>query len=309
METIMLAGALVTTGIGVFVCVPGHFRRRITQGTTTEQLPVVIASLSKMAAIIWFSQQDFFASVFEKIQQLGEEHGFPISRPDAAAVYLLASTVFSMLLCLAFGPFLAALFTIVAGVGSAIWLSYRQKQQALQSVQQEIPEILRSLSLALRSGKTLFQAMEYVGIHAKGMLAQSFAGAALSMRCGMPIQEALVQLNESISVPGGELLAIALEISQRTGSPLGDILATSSRMVEQRERLVRLLRTKTAQARLSVKIVCSLPFLMLLVLSAFSQDFRQGLFTLQGAVCIAIALTLDGIALLIIKKLMQGISQ
>ena len=80
-------------------------------------------------------------------------------------------------------------------------------------------------------------------------------------------------------------------------------------MVEQRERLVRLLRTKTAQARLSVKIVCSLPFLMLLVLSAFSQDFRQGLFTLQGAVCIAIALTLDGIALLIIKKLMQGISQ
>lgn len=309
MEAIMLASALVITGVGVFVCVPKGSISSNVHTLAAQRLPAVVYALSKTSAVTWFSRQDFFAASFEKIQRVGGAYSLSLNLLNAAAVHILLSCIVCVLFCFVVGVFLAPFFMIAAVFGSALWFSHQKKQDTLQSVQQEMPEILRSLSIALRSGKTLFQAMEYIGTHAKGTLSQSFSVAALSLRCGMPMQEVLLQLNESISVPGGELLAIALEISQRTGSPLGEILATSSRMVEQREKLARLLRTKTAQARLSVKIVCGLPFLMLCVLSAISQDFRQGLFTIQGVVCVAISLILDGVALLIIKKLMQGISQ
>ncbi|WP_051353646.1 type II secretion system F family protein [Atopobium fossor] len=309
MEAIMLAGAIAVTGAGVFACIPRRFIGHGTSVSSTGYLSGMTNSLSKTPTIVWFSQQQFFLPAFKKTQQMAETYGYILSIPHAAAVYAIIVSVVCAAFLILFGPALGILFALGGVVGSTVWLTHKQKVNEIQSIQQQMPEILRSLSVALQSGKTLFQAMEYIGAHAQGQLSKSFAIAALSLRCGVPMQEVLGQLNESLSVPGGELLAIALEISQRTGSPLGEILATSSRMVEQREKLARLLRTKTAQARLSVKIVCGLPFLMLLVLSAISQDFRQGLFTIQGVVCIAISLTLDGIALLIVKKMMQGISQ
>ena len=48
--------------------------------------------------------------------------------------------------------------------------------------------------------------------------------------------------------------------SHRTGSPLRDLLARSAALVERQGEFERELEVKTAQVRLSARIVCSLPF-------------------------------------------------
>ena len=79
-------------------------------------------------------------------------------------------------------------------------------------------------------------------------------------------------------------------------------------MVEGKTELDRTLVTKTAQARLSARIVCVLPILMVAILSMLSPEFRGGVLAPQGMACLAVALVLDGIAVLLIRRLMGSVS-
>ena len=81
----------------------------------------------------------------------------------------------------------------------------------------------------------------------------------MQIKCGFPIEEAIEDLAERLDAPGVNLLASALVISHRTGSPLKSLLQKTAELVELQEKNQRLIATKTAQVRLSARIVCLLP--------------------------------------------------
>ena len=68
-----------------------------------------------------------------------------------------------------------------------------------------------------------------------------------------------------------------------------------------------MLVVRTAQVRLSVRIVCLLPVVMVGTLTLVSPDFQQGLLTPAGMGCVAVAMGLDGVALALIRRIMRGV--
>ena len=120
-------------------------------------------------------------------------------------------------------------------------------------------------------------------------------------------RQAIEDLAERLDAPGVNLLASALVISHRTGSPLKSLLQKTAELVELQEKNQRLIATKTAQVRLSARIVCLLPVVLLIVLSLLSPDFQKGLFTPSGVICTSIAMVMDCVALLIIRSIMKGV--
>ena len=115
------------------------------------------------------------------------------------------------------------------------------------------------------------------------------------------------ELSQNLDAPGVGLLTTALVIAQRTGSPLRGLFQSSAKLVEQQGEYERMLSVKTAQVRLSVRIVCLMPLLLVGLLSLISRDFQQGLSTLPGMLSIALAAAMDGCALLVIRRLMRGV--
>ena len=178
---------------------------------------------------------------------------------------------------------------------------------AASEIASEMPSVYRTLSLAMGSGQTLAQAVEYVGAHERGPAAAVFSRMSLRLRCGVGTEEAVSGLSRELGVAGADLLATALVVSHRTGSPLKDLLMRSARLAERQGEFERLLRVKTAQVRLSVRIVCLLPAVMVGVLTLISPDFQQGLLTPSGIACLAMAALLDALALLIIRRLVAGV--
>ena len=81
----------------------------------------------------------------------------------------------------------------------------------------------------------------------------------------------------------------------------------SAALAERQGEFERLLGVKTAQVRLSVRIVSLLPAAMLALLALVSPDFQAGLLTPTGLSCVALAAALDTTALLIIRRLMSGV--
>lgn len=176
-----------------------------------------------------------------------------------------------------------------------------------KELSQEMPGVFRTLAVALGSGQTLAQAIAYVGSHEKGPAAQGFSMASLRLRCGGSAESVLGTLATELDAPGMGLLVTALTISQRTGSPLKDLFQHSARLVEREQGLNRELAVKTAQVRMSAKVVCLLPLLMVMLLSLISPDFQEGVTTPLGMGCLALAVVMDVVAILIMRRLMKGV--
>lgn len=226
---------------------------------------------------------------------------------QGVAATLAAGVLLACVLCLvatsAVGVPIAA---IVLAVGVPIWDGTRQRREA-RVLAQEMPGVFRTLAMAMGSGETLAQAIDYLGSHEAGPAGRPFARASLRMRCGDSASEALAGLSEELHAPGVGLLTTALLISQRTGSPLKSLFGHAAKLVERQGEFERMLEVKTAQVRLSVRIVCGLPVLMIASLSLLSPDFRAGLATPAGIVSILLAIGMDATALLIIRRLMRGV--
>ncbi|MDM8270370.1 type II secretion system F family protein [Thermophilibacter provencensis] len=208
----------------------------------------------------------------------------------------------------------AVFWSVVAGVASGVATvalvaarDASRRQRAKREVAMAMPGIYRTLSVALGSGQTLSQAVEYVGAHERGAAAGIFARMSLRLRCGVSTEDAVRQLAEELEVSGADLLAAALVISHRTGSPLRDLLTRSARLAERQGEFERLLAVKTAQVRLSVKIVCLLPVVMVGVLAIISPDFQSGLLTPVGMGCVLLAAGLDALALVLIRRLVRAV--
>ena len=166
-------------------------------------------------------------------------------------------------------------------------------------------EAFQALAVTLGSGRSLAQALRYVGERCEDPVAQEFTSAAFALEYGEALGEVLDRLERSLSVPGVDLVATALGVSQRTGAPLQRLLEEASNMVADRVALERKLDVRTAQARMSARVVAAMPLVMVAFLGCFSPDFRSGLATATGAGSVLAAAALDLCAWLIIRKIME----
>ena len=234
-------------------------------------------------------------------------HLAALGREEAAAALLAG---LALAACASGVLFLTPLAGLV--VGGALCALVVARDEARQrgkrrEVLAEMPGVYRTLAVAMSSGQTLAQAVDYVGAHERGPAADVFARMSLRLRCGVATEDAVSSLAEELDVPGARLLATALVISHRTGSPLRDLLLRSARIAERQGEFERMLVVKTAQVRLSVRIVCLLPVAMVGLLTLMSPDFQQGLLTPSGVGCVCAAMLLDGLALFLIRRMMAGV--
>lgn len=218
-----------------------------------------------------------------------------------------------MLLCAASGALVGVLSMSPLGVLAGLALpvialslaSAGRVRNDRQRIETAMPEAFNALSMSLASGHSLAQGMRFVGSHAEEPVRAEFLQVAAAISCGVPASSALDAMLSRLDAPGLDLVALALKVSQRTGAPLKDLLAEASGMVGERIELRRRLDVKTSQARMSAQLVAAMPLALILVLALLSSDFRHGLTTAAGAASIAVALALNAIAWMFIKKIMK----
>lgn len=174
-----------------------------------------------------------------------------------------------------------------------------------KKVEEAMPEAFGALAVSLGSGLSLAQAMRYVGDHAEEPVRTEFTRVSFSIACGIPAAEALADMIGRLRAPGLELVTLALSVSQRTGAPLKGLLADAAKLVDERIGLARKLDVKTAQARMSARLVAGMPVAMIVFLSLLSSDFRTGVATAPGALSVALALCMNAAAWLIIRRIMR----
>lgn len=310
MEVVSLVGSAVGFGAATAV-VTGGGRSRHASGWGARLAARRLVELCSLMGDAYFvsmlAHTPSWAELSDGLARRLRGQGIYLGREGACAMAILVAAALS----LALGIMARSVYGVLVGVvGTPVLVSVRHSSRTRRrerALVDEMPEVFRTLAMALGSGETLTQAIEYVGVHEHGYAGDAFVQAALRLRCGASTEEAMAQLSRDLDAPGVGLLTTALVIAQRTGSPLRGLFQSSAQLVERQGEYERMLSVKTAQVRLSIRIVCLLPLLLVGVLSLISIDFQNGLATLPGTLSILLAAAMDGCALLVIRHLMRGV--
>lgn len=273
----------------------------------TRRATRVLDALGDTGLVRWLGSLPSWHGVAGGVSTLLAAHAVSLDLRQAVSLLWVSTAALAPIAMatsrvLVLGPIAIALSFVAMPIASAALESRRRR-----AIEREMPAVFRTLAMAMGSGETLSQAVDYLAAHGGGEVAKAFTRTSLRMHCGYPARESLDLLARELDAPGVGLLVTALLISQRTGSPLRSLFRRSARLVERQGEFERMLGVKTAQVRLSVRVVSGLPVIMIALLSLISSDFQRGLSTPVGAACILAAALMDGAAILIIRRLMRGV--
>lgn len=198
---------------------------------------------------------------------------------------------------------------IAVGVASAIApVAIDRKRNAGRrtAIDGQLLDAVTAIASALRSGRSLGQALTTAADEADDPLSTILADTAHAASLGVPMDEALDQFADAVGGSDVRLVSGVLKVHRRTGGALAASLDDVARTLADRREAARELRSLTAQARLSAAILGLLPLGFFLFLSVVARrDIESAYRTTAGASAIGIGLALQGAAFVWIRRLLR----
>jgi tight adherence protein B len=179
-----------------------------------------------------------------------------------------------------------------------------RRQRALFSTQ--LPPHLEEVAGAMRSGRSLVEALAVVADGADEPTRSEFDRALAGERLGQPLDETLRPIGERMQSPDVEQLAVIAALHRGSGANVAEVLDHVADGARQRDELRRELRVMTAQARLTRWILTALPVVMLLLLTLLRPDYERPLFhTSSGEIFLGVAVVLVGLGSYVMSRIVD----
>lgn len=309
METLLCLGSGLWAGLGAWVLLAkdGHRGLERAGGRRVREAMGWLRGVCSVTLVAAFGRTSYCQRLARELERDARLAALGVDRELAPALVAAWLTACGCGGALAALSALGAVTGVAVGVAATLaWCASRETGRRRELARQ-VPDVFRSLAGALSAGRTLTQAISYVGSLGTGPLNREFARASLMVSCGTPATEAVEYVSRATDAPGVELMVCALNVSARTGAPLQGLFLRSARLAERRFELERTLAAKTAQVRLSARIVSALPVCLVAALVLVSPDYRAGLATPVGLGCVVFAAILDVVALSVIRHLMRSV--
>jgi len=201
---------------------------------------------------------------------------FPFKRfMTIVAVFALMGAAFGIVFRLPiYASPLGALFM---GALPFFWLIRRRRIRIRQFVD-KMPEAVELISRALRAGHGLAAGLHLVSEEMNGPIADEFNRVFEEQNLGIPIELALRNMADRIPVMDVRFFAIAVIIQRSTGGDLAEVLDKIGRLIRQRFELRGLVRSLTAEGRLSGVVLLAMPPTLLAFLCWMNYEYISALF-------------------------------
>ncbi|MBP5227763.1 MAG: type II secretion system F family protein [Kiritimatiellae bacterium] len=206
----------------------------------------------------------------------------------------------------------SAVVSILRSVDSSSWLGYlgprwmavmRERKRKL-TFESHILDLTMGLANAMKAGMALPQALDKVSTQLGGVMQEEIATVLREYRLGMVITDAMDRLAQRMPCEDMNLLVSSIRLTMQTGGSLVDVLSSMVEMIRNRTEFQAKLKTLTAQGKFEAMAMASAPVAAFLLLFFIQPDLMRPLVTTVGGwIAIGIALTLETIGFVIIKKL------
>ena len=195
-----------------------------------------------------------------------------------------------------------SLVALVCPYGYVQYVIWKRLRKFLE----QFPDGLDMISQSLQAGLGLTQAMVFVAKEMPDPLGTEFSVFIEEVNLGLPLVDALRKFEERMNLPEVRLFNTALMVQREVGGSLAELLNKLSNIIRDRFRIERLIKSLTAQNRVSAWTVCSVPPL----LAAFmflreSEMMSKTMANPMGRMMFGVALVLEIIGILVFRKIIK----
>ncbi len=171
---------------------------------------------------------------------------------------------------------------------------------------EQMPDGLDMIAQSLQAGMGLTQAMVYVAKEVPDPLGTEFSVFIEEVNLGLPLADALRKLEERMALPEVRLFNTALMVQREVGGSLAELLNKLSDIIRDRFRIERLIKSLTAQNRMSAWTVCSIPpFLGVFFFIREPVMMNEMIANPMGKGMLAAALVLELLGIVTFNKLIK----
>ncbi len=204
---------------------------------------------------------------------------------------------------------------MLAGFGAAValggWLlpgAYynRRVRKRQERFERSILDLTQGLAGALKSGMAFPQALERITARMKGPMREELDVVQGDYHLGTDHAEAFRRLTERMPCEDMRLLTSAIQLTNRTGGSLAEVLGEMSSTIRTRREFYDKVKTLTAQGRFEGLGLALMPVVAFLVFNFLpaTGDMMGQLFTTTAGWCmLGLAATLEVIGFILIMKI------
>ena len=225
--------------------------------------------------------------------------------PIQLAAWVAAGTLILLLaLATVGGPLLGLL---ALGVPAAVWALISRRLHAQRLLfRDQLPDNLQIIASAMRAGHSFTGALSVVVDDAPEPTQRELRRVLADERLGVPLDQALQVVVARMDSKDFEQVALVAALQRETGGNTAEVLDRVTETVRDRVALQRMIKTLTAQGRMSRWVVSGLPVALLAAITAINPDYMQPLFVTplgRGLLLLAALMVISGS--LVIKRIVD----
>jgi tight adherence protein B len=209
-----------------------------------------------------------------------------------------------------FGMFLLGAFIgiVLAFIG---WKAPRKivdfmEVKRVKKYQDQMVDGLNLLANGIRAGLSMPQAIGMVVDELPPPISQEFNLILQQAKIGVPLEEALENLNKRVKTQDNEMFVTSVNILRETGGNLAEVFDTIVFVVRERVRLQQKIETFVAQGMFQGIVIFAMPYAQILINSVSDPDYARLMFTKPlGIIMFLLIVVFSGLGLWVIMKIVD----
>jgi tight adherence protein B len=304
----LLAAALVALSAGILLTQPRSrtLRRRMGEFVSVASANEDAHEGPTLPERVFSEAEKGFARArwwdrFELELEIAE-----VSMPAVQIVlWTFVGTVVAMWLL---GVFLGGIFAVLGlGLPFIVRSFLKRKLRKMRDAfADQLPDSLQILASALRAGHSLIGALAVVVEESAEPSKREFGRIITDEQLGVPLEEALDRVAKRMASRDLDQVSVVAELQRRTGSNSAEVLDRVTETVRERFALRRLIRTLTAQGRMSRWVLTCLPVGLLLLIAVLNSGYLHPLLhTPFGKFVLLVGAIMVTCGSLVIKRIVE----
>lgn len=172
--------------------------------------------------------------------------------------------------------------------------------------EEQLVEGLDLISNSLKSGFSIFQALNLLTQQMPPPISQEFGIVLQEVKIGLSLEESLQNLAKRVKCEELDTVITAIEVAAATGGSLSESLSRVASTIRERKKIIEKIKALTSQGRMQALIVGLLPVLLCLIILTVDPQFILPLFfTPLGWIMLCIATGMEIIGIIIIRRIVM----
>ncbi|CAE6911631.1 COG4965 Flp pilus assembly protein TadB [Vibrio sp. B1FLJ16] len=167
---------------------------------------------------------------------------------------------------------------ISLGCAVTIWIVeyffiHKRIADRLMKFEEQLPEALDIIKRVLQAGQPINQAFGEVGKEMPAPIGPEFKNTFSLLNYGYDMRLAIMQMSERVPTVSMMAFSSAVLLQKETGGNLVENIEKLSRVLRERFKLARKIKTISAESRMSAWVLVLAPFAMYILISILKPDY------------------------------------